>query len=370
MSASRNLLLVEDDAIIALAEARVLRSSGFAVKIVHDGESGVAAIRSDPSIDLVLMDIDLGPGLSGPETAELILGLRSVPVVFLTSHSEREMVDKVRNITRYGYVIKNSGNFVLLSSIEMAFELFEAHEEARRHARRSEAMLKAMPDLMFAVGRDGTIRDFFAPAGALLAVQPEQVVGTNIRDLFSPEEAERHLALYQACRDSGDVQTDSYELQIDGELRVYEMRIACQDEDQVLAVVRDITERVESERQLRRVTAQYEYLFEKAPLPIVLLDRDDRVVKANSAFTDVFGYTQKETFGRPINDLVVPPELLGEGLELTQRVAGGESINRTSVRCRKDGTPVPVAITAAPIEMEGSVFIYAIYRPVSGTEAS
>jgi PAS domain S-box-containing protein len=47
--------------------------------------------------------------------------------VFLTSHAEREMVERVRGITRYGYVIKNSGDFVLRSSIEMAFELFESH---------------------------------------------------------------------------------------------------------------------------------------------------------------------------------------------------------------------------------------------------
>jgi len=314
MSASKNLLLVEDDAIIALGEARVLRNAGFAVKIVHDGESGVAAVRSDPSIDLVLMDIDLGPGLSGPEAAELILGLRSVPVVFLTSHSEREMVDKVRNITRYGYVIKNSGNFVLLSSIEMAFELlYEAHEEARRQARRSEAMLKAMPDLMFAVGRDGTIRDFFAPAGALLAVPSEQVVGTNIRDLFSPEEAERHLALYQACRDSGNVQTDSYELQIDGERYLYELRIARQDEDQILAIVRDITERDRSEHRLRHVTALYEHLFESSPVAVLVVDSDDRILKSNAAFTKLFGYTAQEALGSTANDLLVPEERRLEG---------------------------------------------------------
>lgn len=367
MPAPKKLLLVEDEAIIALAEARVLGQSGYDVEIVHTGEASVEAIRSDPSVDLVLMDIDLGPGLDGPDAAARILELRSLPIVFLTSHSEREMVDKVRNITRYGYVVKNSGNFVLLSSIEMAFELYHAHEEARRQSRRREAMLQAIPDLIFTVDRDGTIRDFHAPPGAGLAVPEERVAGTNIREILPPEEAERHLALYRTCLETGEVLTDSYTLNPDGRVRIYELRLARQDENQVLAVVRNITERIESERQLRRVTAQYEYLFTQAPLPIVLLDGDDRVVKANSAFTEVFGYTQEEAAGRQINDLVVSPELLEEGREFTNRVAGGESIYEVSRRRRKDGNLVHVAITAAPIRMEGSLFIYAIYQPVGPT---
>ena len=358
MPTQKRLLLVEDEAVIALAEANVLRNAGYEVDIVHTGEKSVEAVRADLSIDLVLMDIDLGPGLSGPEAASRILELRSLPIVFLTSHSEREMVEKVRAITRYGYVIKNSGAFVLLSSIEMAFELFDAHRETSRQTQRQAAILQAIPDLMFVLDLNGTILDYHAPRGIGLAV-----VGTNIRELFPPQEAERHLALYRTCNDTGEVQIDSYELLADGKRRVYELRVARQNENLVLTVIRDITERVEAESELRKITAHYEYLFDNAPVPIALLDKDDRVVRVNSSFIRTFGYTREEVAGRPINDLVVPPELLGEGLELTRRVAEGESIYQISLRCRKDGTPVRVAITAAPIELDGSFFIYAIYQP-------
>ncbi len=98
------------------------------------------------------MDIDLGAGINGTEAAKQILAVRNIPVVFLTSHSEREMVEKVRGITRYGYVIKNSGDFVLQSSIDMAFELFEACEiaekkneqltEANQKLQESEAQVR------------------------------------------------------------------------------------------------------------------------------------------------------------------------------------------------------------------------------------
>lgn len=83
------------------------------------------------------MDIDLGRGIDGTEAATRILEQRRVPIVFLTSHAEREVVDRVKGITRYGYVVKNSGPFVLVESVHMGLELFEAHEQSRRQAERA-----------------------------------------------------------------------------------------------------------------------------------------------------------------------------------------------------------------------------------------
>ena len=124
----KSILLVEDDYITAKLETKVLQSFGYEVITAGSGEKAVSIATGDNNIDLILMDIDLGMGMNGPEAAAEILRVKTVPIVFLTSHAEQEMVEKVRGITRYGYVIKNSGNFVLQSSIEMAFALYEAYE--------------------------------------------------------------------------------------------------------------------------------------------------------------------------------------------------------------------------------------------------
>jgi PAS domain S-box-containing protein len=139
----KTILLVEDEALIALAEARAIESFGYAVVTASSGVQAVRAALSNGDVSLILMDIDLGHGLSGPEAATKILSEKSLPIVFLTSHPEREMVEKVRGITRYGYVIKDSGDFVLQSSIEMAFELFEAHQQTRQR----EATLRTVQEM-------------------------------------------------------------------------------------------------------------------------------------------------------------------------------------------------------------------------------
>lgn len=121
----RSILLVEDEALIALAEAQMLKRSGFKVKTVLNGKDAVRE-GSDDKTDLILMDIDLGTNeMDGTEAARRILAKRDVPVVFLTSHSEKEYVDRVKGITQYGYVLKNDGEFVLRQAIEQAFKLFE-----------------------------------------------------------------------------------------------------------------------------------------------------------------------------------------------------------------------------------------------------
>ena len=132
-SHKKTILLVEDEAIIALAEKQMLQKAGYEVVHALSGEKAVRCAADDNSeIDLVLMDIDLGRGIDGTEAALQILRLRDVPIVFLSSHTEQDYVEKTDRISSYGYVVKNSGEMVLLRSITMAFRLHSANRELRR----------------------------------------------------------------------------------------------------------------------------------------------------------------------------------------------------------------------------------------------
>jgi PAS domain S-box-containing protein len=123
---NKTILLVEDEAIIALVEKKTLEKYGYSVITADTGEKAVETASSTSGIDLILMDIDLGEGIDGTEAAERILADKEIPLVFLSSHTEPEVVEKTEGITSYGYVVKNSGETVLIASIRMAFKLYEA----------------------------------------------------------------------------------------------------------------------------------------------------------------------------------------------------------------------------------------------------
>ena len=127
MDRQKKLLLVDDDYIIALAEARQLHALGYEVIHVPSGEAAIEQTRNGGAFDLVLMDIDLGKGgMDGTEAAQKILRLRDLPLLFLSSHTEKDIVERTETITNYGYVVKNSSVTVLDASIKMAFKLFQA----------------------------------------------------------------------------------------------------------------------------------------------------------------------------------------------------------------------------------------------------
>lgn len=150
----KTILLVEDDAIIALNQKRKLEK--YQYNVVHrlDGKKAVEFVTKDKQvIDLVLMDIDLGKGMDGTQAAREILNVKEIPIVFLSSHTEPEIVKKTESITSYGYVVKNSSITVLDASIKMAFKLFDAHKDILKHKddaeNTTETLQKTVDSLSF-----------------------------------------------------------------------------------------------------------------------------------------------------------------------------------------------------------------------------
>jgi len=145
---NKTILLVEDEAIIAMLETQQLEKYGYSVQHVTTGEKAVHAILENVfPIDLILMDIDLGSSIDGTQAAEQILKHKEIPIVFLSSHTEPEVVDKTEKITSYGYVVKSSSITVLDASIKMALKLFNAnrrveHELAERKLAEVELLNK------------------------------------------------------------------------------------------------------------------------------------------------------------------------------------------------------------------------------------
>ncbi|MCU0821303.1 MAG: PAS domain S-box protein, partial [Spirochaetes bacterium] len=126
---AKTILLIENEAIIAIQQAELLSNEGYNVIQALTGKKAIEIVRgNDPPVDLILMDIDLGTGMDGTEAAEEILKDRDIPIVFFSGHIEKEVVEKTEKITSYGYVVKETGITVLDASIKMALRLHEAHK--------------------------------------------------------------------------------------------------------------------------------------------------------------------------------------------------------------------------------------------------
>jgi PAS domain S-box-containing protein len=127
--------------------------------------------------------------------------------------------------------------------------------DARRKSEaRNRALLNAIPDLMFRLARDGVVLDHHAArVGEGDRDAAYQLVGTNIRESPWPlEVVARFLEATHAALSTGRAQSFEYELAVDGDRQHLEARVVESGNDEVVAIVRDITLVKRAEEELRR----------------------------------------------------------------------------------------------------------------------
>ncbi len=113
-------------------------------------------------------------------------------------------------------------------------------------------------------------------------------------------------------------------------------------------VLEDITERKQAEEELSKATEKLRAVFDAAPVAVISLDLDGRVLSWNRAAVRIFGWSEEEAVGR--RPLFVQDEHRSEFRELLERVMGGESVVGLEVpRLRKDGTPLYLNAYTAPL---------------------
>ncbi|HEV8122773.1 MAG TPA: EAL domain-containing protein [Gemmatimonadales bacterium] len=112
--------------------------------------------------------------------------------------------------------------------------------------------------------------------------------------------------------------------------------------------------------------ASLEQLFESAPDALVLVDNDSRILRLNSHFTKLFGYTVEEVRGDSVDDLLAPEALQDEAAKVTHQASRGARISLETLRRRRDGSVVDVSILGTPIIVNGQqVAIYGSYRDIT-----
>jgi PAS domain S-box-containing protein len=134
-------------------------------------------------------------------------------------------------------------------------EIKKAEETLRESEATNRALLNAIPDLMFRFGRDGTFLGYNAPSDKLLFVPPEQFLGRKVSEVLPPALAQQTTQAIAQTLATGETQTFEYELPLDGKRRHWEARMAVSGADEVLTVMREITERKHAEAERERLLA-------------------------------------------------------------------------------------------------------------------
>jgi PAS domain S-box-containing protein len=308
----KTILLVEDEAIIASGEKITLEGYGYKVITARTGEEAIETVEKTPTIDLILMDINLGTGkMDGTIAAEIIQRKRDLPMVFLSSHTEPEIVEKTEKITSYGYVVKNTGSTVLDASIKMAFKLFEAktkekaEEEAlRREKNFADNMVQTAQAIVLVLDTTGCIMSFNPYLERISGYPLREVQGKDWFSTFLPER-NRDSTRELFRKAIADIQTRGNVDEIiakDGhkiDIEWYDKTLKDEAGHVIglLSIGQDITERKKAEEALRENEEKYRAIFENGSAAIAIIEPDTTISMVNEEYCKLSSHTKEEVIG-------------------------------------------------------------------------
>jgi len=131
------ILVVEDEAIIAMDIANTLRNLGYEVTdTVPSGEQAIASVKENKP-DMILMDIVLKGEMDGIQTAEQIRAQYSIPVIFLTAYADEKTLERAKKTGPFGYIMKPFEERDIRVAVEIGLYKAKAEFALRESEHRS-----------------------------------------------------------------------------------------------------------------------------------------------------------------------------------------------------------------------------------------
>jgi PAS domain S-box-containing protein len=351
---SIQILLVEDDAFIAITQLRQLEAHQYQVTHVSSGEAAVMNVNQNPHLfHIVLMDIDLGPGIPGTQAAEEILRIVHIPVVFLSSHTERDIVEKTEGITSYGYVVKNSGIVVLDTVIKMALRLHQSHirlkeqlvqlEQANLKIEETESRYKILfenieDSIFVADSKTGMLIDANPKAQELIGRTLEEIITMHQSQLHPPELLDQVKQAFRIASEGGQkiLVRDFPVIHKDGRWIPVEINAGTnflsEGKSYHVGVFRDISDQVAMERALKESELLYRSIIEHTYDIIFRINLEGIIEYVSPSWTIMLGHSIDVIKKRSFKELI-HPEDLHKAMEFIQTIIDSKT-RHTGIRYR------------------------------------
>ena len=209
--------------------------------------------------------------------------------------------------------------------------------------QRNTAFLKAIPDLIFAINRDGVFIDYHNPVDKKTFIAPGKFVGKKMNEVLPPELAEESLKNVQMVLTTGMAPIHQYQLEHPEGKLFFEARYATINESEALVIVRDITKRKITEEKLKQSEEKYYSFFDQSADAIFIFDENGQFQNVNTVSVNLLGYSVSEFRNMFLQDLLSDSNVSKNPIRFDLLDAGNPVI-RQRVFKRKDGTRLDVEI--------------------------
>lgn len=276
----------------------------------------------------------------------------------ITSEKEQILdlfISSVEDVVHTNEALQKSRAELARAHAQLAEYAERKTHEARISTERYRTLLQNASDAIFVLDPEGRILELNRRAEDLLGVADDAAAGTSIHQWIPGAMRAEFTALFASLPRDGQANLGVQNLSRAGRPEVLAELTASlsrlDDEDLVLLIARDVTERQRTAERLREANQRLTTLIQASPLAIVVLDRNLEVEIWNEAAERAFGWRSEEVLHRP-NPLVAESRA-EESRELDERLLRGESLDGLELpMVRKGGDVVEVSTYAAPLRSE------------------
>ncbi len=218
----KKVLIVEDEALVALEIQKNLEKNGFdVVSNIAYGEKVLDEINQH-NPDVVLMDIKLKGKISGLTAAQIVNKEKDIPIIFLTAYSDAHTIKKVKEVGAYGYIVKPFHDQELKVALEMGLYKFYSERKARINERCLLQFSNQIEDAFIISDKSGK-KIFFASKGfeKVFGRDQEQFIqnSESFLDLIHEEDVERFKEFQSSGGESSSLEVEYRILLPDGSVR-------------------------------------------------------------------------------------------------------------------------------------------------------
>ncbi len=239
-----------------------------------------------------------------------------------------------------------------------------------KEKRKSAAIVDAIPDIIFVLDRNCKIIDIYNYKNKELLYPKKQILGKSMKEFITKNLFEEALKNIELVLSTGTVIEQQYQLEINQEIKNYEMRYSRISDNQVIAISRNITNRLNQEKELNRQKESFRALFDGTSDSIIVIE-DKKIVNCNKSTLEMFGYPLKgDVVGKNLWDFC--PDKQPNGIPSKQYIEGYFSSIETLEKNRfefyhqkSSGVVFPVEVMLTIIEYDNHKLIHASMRDVS-----
>jgi PAS domain S-box-containing protein len=213
---------------------------------------------------------------------------------------------------------------------------------------KTRAILKAFPDLIFVLSREGVFIESHCGSHADLLMRPEEFMGRAMEDVLPPEMTRLFRAAFERTAGTHEVVEVDYLLPVNGDQRHFESRLVRRDDGAIVAVVRNVTERHRAASKLRDSEQQFRVAFTHSAIGMALVSLDGHFLQVNHTLCQMLGYSETELLSTDFQSLTVTEDLAPDLAYVRKAIAGGISHFEIEKRyLHKDGRIIWALLTAA-----------------------